>query len=353
MSDQSTAPLTGPEIDGIPEYGGPRALAGEMLEQGKSLVQVKTDYTTAVVVQKPRKLADFRNRILEEAEFAGTAFVYSWPVKDAKTGKKKTVEGATIKMAMALFRNWGNCAVNVGVNETTSHWIFDACFIDLESGATLNRLYRQRRKLNLGTKMDPDRREDIAFQNVRQKAQQALDTFISRMSGDLEPEEVQKRIETAIGRKIKDWSSVDVVGLRTNWNALTEDYTTFDELFPPIEEKPKAEERPKDKPKEETAPDPKAEPEKSEQGEKAAPESSGQLPLGEETAKAPEPKWSAVQTKLFADLSAQHKIEMDEWHTWANEACGKASVDECDSKDMAKVFGLARKAIEQKEKASK
>jgi hypothetical protein len=149
--------------------------AGEMIEAGKTLQQIKTPYVTAVAVQKPRELKDVVRRCVEEAELAGDSFYYRWEVEstDKKTGKKKKgyIEGPSINLALAAVRNFGNMAVHqMPVQETRTSWIFTAAVIDLETGFTLERQFRMDKNFTIYGQMDSFRKDDIRFQIGQSKA---------------------------------------------------------------------------------------------------------------------------------------------------------------------------------------
>jgi len=105
------------------------------LDQG--MMQVRTQYSTAVQVVKPRNLQVVIKKCEEEASIAGDDFYYSW-----KQGKE-IIEGVTIGGALAIARNWGNSAVDVKIEETPTSFIFHGAFIDLETGFNLVRPFRQ------------------------------------------------------------------------------------------------------------------------------------------------------------------------------------------------------------------
>jgi hypothetical protein len=102
------------------------------------LMRSQTQFHTAVAVQRPRNLDKVVAAVLREAEFAGDAFYYSFPM-----GGKK-IEGPSIGLAMAVAREWGNCAVPVEYYETPAEWVFNAHFVDLERGFTVSRVFRKK-----------------------------------------------------------------------------------------------------------------------------------------------------------------------------------------------------------------
>ena len=90
------------------------------------LIRSQTQLHAALAVQRPRNLDKVVAAVLREAEFAGDAFYYSFP----RDGKK--IEGPSIGLAMAVAREWSNCAVPVEYYETPTEWVFNAHFVDLE-----------------------------------------------------------------------------------------------------------------------------------------------------------------------------------------------------------------------------
>jgi hypothetical protein len=134
----------------------------QFLREGKALVQTRTEYQTAVTVQKPREIGKIKNTLMEEANMAGERFYYSWRVK-TKSGKRETVEGPSIGLARSAARLWGNCAWGATYTEDEDHYFVDGHFVDLETGFNASRPFRQRKAPDIG-KYDQDRKEDIAFQ---------------------------------------------------------------------------------------------------------------------------------------------------------------------------------------------
>jgi hypothetical protein len=132
---------------------------------GNAIQQVKTGYTTAIKVQQPRQLVEVTKRLLAEANMAGECFYYGWGA-----GKDR-IEGASIGLAMAAARCFGNSAVDVlPVQETPESWIVTAVFVDLETGFTLTRQFRQSKKSVVAGKHNEERKDDIRFQIGQSKA---------------------------------------------------------------------------------------------------------------------------------------------------------------------------------------
>jgi len=116
-----------------------------------------------------RSLPDVRRRLLDEARMMGESGYYGWG-----NGKDK-IEGPTIKLANAAARCWGNCSVeSMPMQETPDAYIFTSRFIDLETGFTLERQFRQSKNWMVYGKHDPERKADIRFQIGQSKAARNL-----------------------------------------------------------------------------------------------------------------------------------------------------------------------------------
>jgi len=137
---------------------------------GAGLQKISTTYTTAMAVTKPRLLSEVKKRVLQEVELDPKAMYYSWLVT-SKGGSKSKVQGGSIGLAMSIARNYGNCAVPVQAEELPTHYLFKAAFIDLETGFTVERIFRQRKKQDIGGKYDSDRKDDMTFQIGQSKAE--------------------------------------------------------------------------------------------------------------------------------------------------------------------------------------
>lgn len=146
----------------------PSLTGGEgVVVSGQTLQKIQTQFATAVAIQRPRRRLEVIKACEEEATIAGDEFYYSWTVK-SKEGPK-LVEGLSVQAALAAARNWGNCAVPCSVEENLNTYVFTATFVDLETGFNLQRAFRQKKSLNIGTKYD-ERAEDIVFQIGQSKA---------------------------------------------------------------------------------------------------------------------------------------------------------------------------------------
>jgi hypothetical protein len=225
------------------------------------MLRSQTQYHTAVSVQKPRKLDKVVEAVLREAEFAGEAFYYSFPM-----GGKK-VEGASIGLAMAVAREWTNCAVPVEYQETLTEWVFNAHFVDLEKGFTVSRVFRQKKGKGRFKKLDDDRAEDMTFQAAQSRAirnvvlagvprwlvdqakERAKDAVIRGITKEGLAAATDRALKFLAGYGISearviavmekpktDWISEDIAQLRGMASQLKDGQATPEKLFPPIEE---------------------------------------------------------------------------------------------------------------------
>jgi hypothetical protein len=251
----------------IKSFSGPKESAQILPAIGTTALQTKTTYNTAVSVREPRNMVKIRDNVLLEAQLAGEGFFYRWVVKNRKTGKKKVIEGPTIDLAMCLARNYGNAAIEVEMQETTSHYVFTAALIDLETGFTSPRLFKQRKSQSMGDKYDKDRQSDIVFQIGQSKA--IRNAIIKSMPGwlvdraiqvakdaelkTIKPEHLaearekvvaffegygisRERLERKLEKPIEQMTAQDVLDMRGEARAIKDGHITPRELFPDEED---------------------------------------------------------------------------------------------------------------------
>jgi hypothetical protein len=242
--------------------------AGEMIGAGKTIQSIQTQYATAVSVQRPRELAVVEKRCVQEAALAGEVCFYGWG-----SGQNR-VEGPSIDCAMIAARNWGNAVVEMKpIHETSGAYVMEAAFIDLETGFTYSRQFRQSKQWTVSGKMDAERKEDIRFQIGQSKAQRnailkALPKWLIDKMLDKAKEGVrekiesriakggiesarkgaldalarygvtQDRIETKYGKAYAAWDVDTLVILTGDIRALTDGVESADALFPEKTEDP-------------------------------------------------------------------------------------------------------------------
>jgi hypothetical protein len=160
----------------------------------------------------PRQPSEVRRLIAEAAEMFGDTWDYRFPVKSK--GETSWIEGPTIGCTMAVARAYGNCDVaHTRTEDEGNSWILYSTFVDLQSGFSLTRGFRQRKgQSTMGG--DRARGEDIAFQigvskSTRNVVARALDDFVQyarqrardRLSGSIakRPDEYRERIKEYLG----------------------------------------------------------------------------------------------------------------------------------------------------------
>lgn len=217
----------------------------------------------AMAVNVSRDETKVLARIRTLAQAAGDAWFYRIPFKDKKTGRTTFVEGPSIKLANDVARIYGNCDVDEWVSgEGLDYWEFTARFIDLESGYSLTRVFRQRKDAAKVGK-DEGRNHEIGFsigasKSVRNVIINALQTYsdfayeeargalvtqigkdverwrgeVSRRIGELV--EIQ-RVEAVVGRTVKDWLAPDIATVAAMGKAIKDGMATVDESFPPLQ----------------------------------------------------------------------------------------------------------------------
>jgi len=248
-----------------PFTGEPETYPGGMGAPPVPLMRSQTQFHTAVAVQRPRNLDKVVAAVLREAEFAGDAFYYSFPM-----GGKK-IEGPSIGLAMAVAREWGNCAVPVEYYETAAEWVFNAHFVDLERGFTVSRVFRKKKGKGAFKKLEDDRAEDMTFQaaqsrairnvvlagvprwltdQAKERAKEAVLKGISKEGLATATEKALKflagygiteeRVIALLGKPKNEWASEDIATLRGLASQLKDGQASAEQLFPLLEaqEKP-------------------------------------------------------------------------------------------------------------------
>jgi len=249
-----------PDLATLDNNDGMNSDAGAIVQSGQAIQQVRTQYSGAITVQKPRNRKELLASSLEEARLCGPDFYYRWTV-NTKDGPA-IVQGVSIDGAMILARNFGNCGVPVQLNvDAPGHWVLEATFVDLETGFNVTRLFRQRKGQTAGKKMDSDRSQDIAFQIGQSKAQRnvivkALPIWLLQPCFEaaqaVEEEKykdvavhapkalaawgknhgiTQEQLEKKIGRKVAAWTPRDLAVLAAIYRGIKEGSTTLENEF--------------------------------------------------------------------------------------------------------------------------
>lgn len=250
-------------------------------QQALSQRQVSDLFGITMVAQQVPKPRDHRvlvNRLGVLAAQFGDSYTYSWEV-DKKGGGKERIEGGTIKLANDLAREYGNCCVDIREIDYPTHWVFYARFIDLETGFTMTRAFRQRKSQSSGGRMQGDRMMDIAYQigqskairnvvlnslanysefmqeeahnglvtkiqNNRPTIEKKIDAVMTKFDIDIEA------VERQVGRQRKNWTIPDVatvyrlmVGV---WDGMTNAAEVFPKDGPQIDKKTEADDTKQD-----------------------------------------------------------------------------------------------------------
>ena len=254
-SPQEPAPAAFTEVE--PFTGEPETYPAGASIPPVPLLRSHTQFHTAMAVQRPRNLDKVVAAVLREAEFAGDAFYYSFPM-----GGKK-IEGPSIGLAMAVAREWSNCAVPVEYYETATEWVFTAHFVDLERGFTVSRVFRKKKGKGAFKKLEDDRAEDMTFQAAQSRAirnvvlagvprwltdqakERAKDAVLKGISKEGLASATEKalkflagygiseaRVLAVLGKPKHEWASEDIASLRGMASQLRDGQTTPEHLFP-------------------------------------------------------------------------------------------------------------------------
>lgn len=210
-------------------------------------------------------------KLVRLAAAAGDDWFYRFPVnrnvKDPETGKwtkvREYIEGPSIKCANNVARIYGNCLVDCRLGqETTDAWIFYALFADRETGFTMVRAFKQRKRQNIGMG-DEGRAEDIVFQIGQSKAirniidnaleqftqrafEEAKKSIVTRIGGKMEdtrswitaelaklnPAVSVERVERVRMRKLAQWTAPDMALIYAELQAVRDGWTTADDCWP-------------------------------------------------------------------------------------------------------------------------
>ena len=287
-------------------------------------VMGQTEFIVAQRVPQPRKYGLIMERMRALAAAAGDKYVYGWDVKDRRNNRTVRIEGPTIKLANDLWREFGNCVVDVRVLDEGAHWMFYARFIDLETGANMTRAYQQRKAQNLGM-ADEQRAMDMilqigqskAIRNVVTNALQTLSEFtveeakraiVGRIAKS--PEEARtyivqqleklqidrRRVERIYGRQSANWTVPDMAKIYTELRGVIDGMVNPEDVWPDDEvNKPQQEQE--TKPRRGTARQNQAAPASKPQAPPEAPPQGPQEHV--QTEKAEEPRTPEKTVHLY------------------------------------------------------
>lgn len=213
---------------------------------------------------------DILKKLKAMAAAAGDDWFYRFPVKakvkDEATGQDKWVtdyiEGPSIKCANNVSRLYGNCDIDTRVFDMGDSYMFYARFMDLETGYSLTRPFRQRKGQKV-MKTDAGRQEDIVFQigaskAIRNVVNNALEFFTNYAANEAKNSIIEKvgknlpayrdkvlarladlkvdikRVEIVRGRAAKDWLAADVARTIAEIQAINDGMANVDDTYPQI-----------------------------------------------------------------------------------------------------------------------
>lgn len=249
-------------MNDVPDYGNePYQGSSPTLQSNPNImVQTTGDGSVARRVAAPRNLGKIRGDIKILASMASDDWYYRWPTKN-RDGTVGWVEGPSIKCAMAVARTYGNCEVDCSVEDAGTHIIFMGHFVDLETGFSVKRPFRQRKGQNIGGKMDAERAADIVFQIGVSKATRnvicnALETFADfaleeaknsilasiEKNMDKARKKIElsfrengidvKRVEYIYAKAMKDWMAPDIAQMVAEVRAIADGMVNKDDTYP-------------------------------------------------------------------------------------------------------------------------
>lgn len=225
-------------------------------------VTIQDGVITARKVEVERDLQKVLLNIKTLAAMAGDDWYYRFPVKK-KGGGTDHIEGPTIKCATNVARLYGNCQVDVRVQDLGPSWLIYARFVDYETGFSLTRPFQaDKAKTTINTK-DPGRQQEIAlaigvskatrnvicnaletfttyafdeaYKNLVGKIGSDLEGYKQRVAGQLKKMNVDtKRVELNLGRTFDAWLAPDVARVVAEIKGVMDGMATADETWPPL-----------------------------------------------------------------------------------------------------------------------
>lgn len=240
-----------------------KPIGGELMPStgGAPNITIVDQIITAQKVGVERDLTKIMRDIKTMAAMAGDDWYYRFPVKK-KGGGVDHIEGPTIKCATNVARMYGNCQVDVRVQDQGASWLIYARFVDYESGFSLTRPFQaDKAKGTLNTK-DAGRQQEIALaigvskatrnvitnaleafttfafdeakKNLVEKVGKRLDEYRARVRERLAQIGVdEKRVEAVLGRAVAEWLAPDVARVIAELKAVADGMATADETWPP------------------------------------------------------------------------------------------------------------------------
>ena len=266
-NQQRTAPADLPDFgmdtSMLDQLDGPKNAGSLVPVQNSTMISVTGEIVTAQKVAYPRNMGEVFRRIGINAAVAGARWFYRIPFKNKSTGQTDYVEGISIKGVNGVFREYGNCLLTTRVQDTATHWIIYARFVDLETGSTYDRPFQQRKGQDTGMK-DAERRADMVFQigvskatrNVLANAledlcahalESAKSGLVARVNKNpagakkwivdhlAELEIDIKRVAKVYGRNVENWTVPDLAKIYAEITSIEDGMVDASEMYPVIE----------------------------------------------------------------------------------------------------------------------
>jgi len=115
----------------IKVYTGETSL--ERKDFRENMMQIKTQYQAAMIVQIPRDEEKILAKLESVARYVGHNFFYLWPIAD-KRGNVTMISGGTIDLAETIIYYWLNIAIEHDIEDLGNKWKIKHVFIDFERG---------------------------------------------------------------------------------------------------------------------------------------------------------------------------------------------------------------------------
>lgn len=172
----------------------------DMGAQAAGLVRSQTRGSQSLIRLNDRDIVKIEEKAKLEANLLGSLAFYAWG-----TGKDR-IEGPSWELAKALIRVYGNCSLDMDpVQDLVDSWIMTARVVDLETGYSISRQFRQSKKWQVHGRFDEARKDDIRFQigqskSLRNVVLSFLPGWLVNRAIDIAKGGVREAIELAIGK---------------------------------------------------------------------------------------------------------------------------------------------------------
>lgn len=188
----------------------------DMGAQAAGLMRAQTAGTQSLIRVQARDIKVVEGRAVQEAQLLGYSALYGWG-----SGQDR-IEGPAWPLTKSLMRVYGNCSLDMDpVQDLPDAWVFTARAVDMETGYSISRQFRQSKNWKVYGKHDDARKEDVRFQIGQSKALRNValaflpDWLVDRAM-DAAKGGMRERIEALISDQVKknpDLSPDDALAL--------------------------------------------------------------------------------------------------------------------------------------------